>query len=457
MTSPDRQERILAGKLDLLFRGHIAVPGNMVVALVVALLLRDSHPIWFLASWYGVTVAVGVARLYLHRAFQKAERADRCNICWAIRFTIGTFGSGLLWGVLCGSLIVWHTTSSYVLLTFVAAGMTAGALATFAPYMPAYLAYAMPFTLPLAVASLVSDDPIIAGNGSLILLYFLVITATCHYSSRFVNRTVRLQVDNEILREHLHHTRRERDRARTEKWSALAQLSHELRTPLNAIMGFSEAMRDEVLGALGNRRYKEYASHIHTSGSHLLNLSNELLLLSQGESGTLTLKEESVAVGEIITALAGHKAEAAAKSGLRLTTKLQDGLPHLKADKDKLRRMLRNLLDNAIKFSPAGGAITLTATADQSGAVTLTVEDSGIGIQDGDITRALRPFGRVATALTDKGTGAGLGLPICQRIADMHGARLAITSTPGAGTTVTITFPPERSMPMEHATIAAVA
>lgn len=457
MASTDRRERVLAGKLDLLFRGHVAIPGNMAVALVVAFLLRQSHPIWFLAIWYVATIAVGLARLYLHRAFLKADRIGRCNSCWATRFTIGTFGSGLVWGTLCASLILWHTTSSYVLLTFVAAGMTAGALATFAPYMPAYLAYAMPFTFPLAVASLLSKDDIIAGNGILILLYFVVITLTCHYSSRFVNRTVELQVDNEILREHLRHTRHERDHARKEKWSTLAQLSHELRTPLNAIMGFSEAMRDEVLGLLGNSRYKEYASHIHESGRKLLNLANELLLLSQGESGILSLKEESVDVGEIIAVLTRHESEAAAKAGLRLVTCLEDGLPHLKADHDKLRRMLRNLLDNAIKFSPAGGAITIAASTNLDGAVVLRVEDTGIGIEAEDVPRAMRPFGRVATALTNVGPGAGLGLPICQRIAERHGATLVITSTPGAGTAVTITFPPERSLPAATTAIAAVA
>ncbi|MDR3526114.1 MAG: HAMP domain-containing sensor histidine kinase [Rhizomicrobium sp.] len=456
MTGGDRQERVLAGKLDLLFRGHVAVPGNMLVALVVAVLLRQSHPIWFLVCWMIATVSVGIARLFLHRAFQKAASSQRCNSCWAVRFTIGTFASGMIWGTLCGSLIVWHSAASYVLLTFVCAGMTAGALATFAPYMPAYLAYATPFILPLSVVSLLSKDDVVAANGALVLLYFVVVTLICRYSSRFVNHTVKLQVDNEILRENLRSTRRERNRARTEKWSTLAQLSHELRTPLNAIMGFSEAMREEVMGPLGNRRYKEYASHIHTSGSRLLNLTNELMLLSQGESGTLTLREESVDVAEIIVALCAHKTEAAAKAGLHLSTRIADNLPHLNADRDKLRRMLRNLVDNAIKFSPAGGAITLAACCDKTGALVLSVQDTGIGIESDDIEQALQPFGRVATALTNNESGAGLGLPICQRLAELHGAKLAIASTRGEGTTVSISFPMERSLAIPQA-IAAVA
>jgi signal transduction histidine kinase len=455
MTGSDRQDRILAGKLDLLFRSHVTVFGNWAVALIVAFLLRQSHPEWFLLTWLAATAAVGMARLYLNRIFRRTDQSRRCNLCWARRFAVGTFASGVLWGTLCASLILWHTTASYVLLTFVCAGMTAGALATFAPYMPSYFAYAAPFILPLSVAHLVSRDDFVVGNGVLILLYFGVVTFTCRYLSRFVTRAVTLKVDNEILQENLAVTRRERDHARSEKWSALAQLSHELRTPLNAIMGFSEAMRDEVMGALGNRRYKDYAGHIHTSGRALLNLTDELLLLSQGENGTLSLKEDSVDVGEIITGLIAHKAEAAAKAGQRLVTSIEDGLPLLKADRDKLRRMLRNLLDNAIRYTPAGGAITLAAASSPDGGLLITVQDSGIGIDASDIDRALRPFGRISTALTNTGAGVGLGLPICQRLAELHGATLAITSTPSVGTAVTITFPPHRSLAV--AKIAAVA
>ena len=453
----DREERILAGKLDLLFRGHIAVPGNMLAALVVAFLLRQSYPSRFLIAWLAATAFVGASRLLLHRAFRNASAERACHRCWAQRFTIGTFCSGALWGTLCGGLALWGTHRGFVLLSFVAGGMTAGALATFAPYMPAYLAYAAPFILPLSVASLLNPDEVIAGNGILILFYFAVVTLTCRYSSRFVNSTVELQVDNEILRGHLRSTRRERDRARTEKWSTLAQLSHELRTPLNAIMGFSEAMRDEVLGVLGNRRYKDYASHIHASGRQLLRLSDELMLISQGESGAMALKEEVVNTAELIASLVAQKSEAAEKAGLRLSHRIASALPCLKSDRDKCRTMLRHLLENALKFTPAGGQIAVVAIECPDGAVSIAVEDSGIGIEAADIPRALRPFGRVATALTHTVSGAGLGLPIAARIAELHGAKFSLHSTPGQGTRVVIVFPAERSLSPKAGNAVAAA
>jgi len=457
LVATDREERILAGKIDLLFRGHLAVPGNMAVAVLVAFFLRDSFPVWFLIPWLAATFLAGLTRLYLHRRYLKASREKPCGICWARLFTLGTLSSGLLWGTLCGCLVFWGTTKGFVLLTFVSAGMTAGALATFSPFMPAYLAYAAPFTLSLAIAGLLSPDPVIASDGVLVLLYFIVITATCRYFSRFVERTVELQVDNEILRGHLRKTRHERDHARTEKWSTLAQLSHELRTPLNAIMGFSEAMRDEVLGALGNRRYRDYASHIHTSGKQLLNLSDELLTISQGESGSLVLKEEAVGLGQMITALVEHKTEAAEKAGLSLSSRIAPDLPQLKADRSKLRQMLRYILDNALKFTPAGGSVSVAAEMASDRTIVLSIEDTGIGIDKADIPRALRPFGRIATPLTNSAGGVGLGLPIAVRLAELHGATLRLDSVPDCGTRVIISFPPERALASEQSSAIAAA
>ncbi|WP_344185378.1 HAMP domain-containing sensor histidine kinase, partial [Microbacterium flavum] len=199
-------------------------------------------------------------------------------------------------------------------------------------------------------------------------------------------------------------------------------------------MGFSEAMREEVLGALGNRRYKDYASHIHASGRRLLTLADELMLISQGEAGSLSLREEPVDVGEMVSSLLAYKKTAAEKAGLTLASYIASGLPKLNADKAKLRQMLRHLVDNAIKFTPAGGSVSLAVVLDSEGGMEITVEDTGIGIDAKNLARVLRPFARVATPLTDNTGGAGLGLPIVARLAELHDAKLNMTSEPGQGT-----------------------
>lgn len=453
-----RSERILAEKLDLLHRNSTAASTNIIIGAIVCALLWDAYPHLLLLCWFAVATAVSSVRIYLQRRFLALKATERCTACAAMQFAIGSVCSGSLWGVLCLGLPVWGDTGDYHLMILTGAGMTAGAVATISVYYPAYLGYTASFILPLALVCLVQPNPELQGVGVMMLIYLTAISLTARFTNRFINRTMELSVDNQILRASLDATRIERDAARTDKWSTLAQLSHELRTPLNAIIGFTEAMRDEIFGSLGHRRYKEYTDHILASGKNLLTLTNEMLLLSQGESGALVLKESDIDVTDLARALIETKAPVAAKAGLILGAKIDGDLPLLHADKIKLRQMLVNLVDNAIKFTPAGGFVTVSAEL-QGGSVVFSVRDSGIGMSQEQIPQALSPFGRVATALTNSGPGAGLGLPICNRLAELHGATLTIESSPGEGTNCCISFPPERTVagPSSHGTASAAA
>ncbi|MEE9251044.1 MAG: PAS domain S-box protein, partial [Alphaproteobacteria bacterium] len=148
------------------------------------------------------------------------------------------------------------------------------------------------------------------------------------------------------------------DRAKSE---FLAAMSHELRTPLNAVIGFSEIIKDETFGPVGSVRYRDYASDIHESGHHLLNLINDILDLSKIESGKDELHEDKIEIPEIVRSvvkLVGHRAE---QGGIKLELELQDPLPALRADERKLKQILVNLLSNAIKFTDAGGEVALWA------------------------------------------------------------------------------------------------
>lgn len=440
-----RSERILAEKLDLLYRNSTAAATNVIIGAIVVSLLWDAFAHTVLIGWMAVTTAVSGTRIFLQRRFLADAPTERCTSCAAKQFAMGSGISGGLWGLLCLGLPLWGDTGDYHLLILTGAGMTAGAVATISVYYPAYLAYTAGFGIPLVSVALTQPNVELQGVGMMMLIYFTAISLTARYTNRFINRTMELSVDNQILRASLDAARVERDAARVDKWSTLAQLSHELRTPLNAIIGFTEAMRDEIFGSLGHRRYKEYTDHILSSGKNLLALTNEMLLLSHGESGSLVLKESDVDVTALARALVEAKAPLAANAGLVLGAKIDGDLPYLRADKMKLRQMLGNLIDNAIKFTPAGGFVTLTAELHDS-AVVLSVRDSGIGMSQDQIPRALTPFGRIATALTNTAAGAGLGLPICNRLAELHGAKLTIESGPGEGTICTITFPAERSV-----------
>ncbi len=242
----------------------------------------------------------------------------------------------------------------------------------------------------------------------------------------------------------LRRARDESELANRSKTEFLANMSHELRTPLNAIIGFSEIMRDELLGALGDRRYAQYAADIHGSGAHLLEIINDILDLSKIEAGKHELIEETVELPAIVRSCVMFLSERASGGGVELVQRLPDDLPSLRADPRKIKQILLNLLSNAVKFTAAGGTVTVAAARDASGGITLEVADTGIGIDPADFAKVLAPFGQVDSGLGRKYEGTGLGLPLARAFAELHGGSLVLASRPGVGTQVTVQVPPSR-------------
>ena len=231
------------------------------------------------------------------------------------------------------------------------------------------------------------------------------------------------------------------------KTDFLANISHELRTPLNAIIGFSEVMRDGLFGPIENPRYREYLSDIHGSGTHLLCLINDILDVAKAESGKMELLEEDIAVERTIESCVRLVQERAAQAKISIEVARQGNLPPLRADHRKLRQIVLNLLSNSIKFTPEGGRVTVTASADLKRGLVLTVVDTGIGIATEHIPKALAPFGQVDSSLSRKHNGTGLGLPLSKALAEAHGGTLVLDSRVGKGTRVAVTFPASRLRP----------
>ena len=222
-------------------------------------------------------------------------------------------------------------------------------------------------------------------------------------------------------------------------------MSHELRTPLNAIIGFSEIIKNEILGSIGNERYREYAGDIHESGEHLLGLINDVLDLSKVESGNAELHEEDVSVSDIMESCLRLMRERARKGGVDLESEIARGAAlALRADARMLKQILVNLLSNAVKFTPAGGKVLIKAWHNPQSGYVLQVVDTGIGIALHDIPKALSRFGQVDSELARKYEGSGLGLPLTKALVELHGGYLDLQSEVGAGTTVTVRFPEER-------------
>ncbi|MCR6632284.1 MAG: ATP-binding protein [Magnetospirillum sp.] len=224
----------------------------------------------------------------------------------------------------------------------------------------------------------------------------------------------------------------------------LANMSHELRTPLNAIIGFSE-LAETLMDEREHDRFGSYMSNITESAHHLLRVINDILDVSRIEVGKVTLREEEVDVADVIQAamrLAGHVAGAKKQS---LALSMADRFPRLHADERLLKQTLLNIISNATKFTPEGGHVAVAARV-QDGAITIVIEDDGVGIAPQDIPLVLQPFGQVENTLSPKHEGTGLGLPLAKGFMELHGGTLALESEVGKGTRVTLIFPPDRTV-----------
>jgi PAS domain S-box-containing protein len=236
------------------------------------------------------------------------------------------------------------------------------------------------------------------------------------------------------------------ERSNRSRANFLANMSHELRTPLNAIIGFSEMISGEVLDPVEVPKYREYAQDIQSSATHLLAIIGDILDLSKIEAGRITLHETEVDVAATIEAVCAEQADRAVANDIALVREVAATLPLLRADAQRLRQVLHNVLSNALKFTPPGGRVTVAANAAADGALQIYISDSGIGMDEEEIPVALTHFGQIEQSLTRSHEGTGLGLPLSVAFLGMHGAHIDISSRKGQGTTVAIMFPAERSV-----------
>jgi signal transduction histidine kinase len=291
--------------------------------------------------------------------------------------------------------------------------------------------------------------------------------------------TARMQAQEE-LRE----AKEQAEAASRVKSEFLATMTHELRTPLSAIIGFSELIRDQPFGGAG-AQYAEYAREINASGHQLLAVINDVLELSKIEAGRYELSDEPVDLGEVLRSSHAPLISRAAEAQVRLICAAEPGgepgratggpskgpsgggppagspegspegpregsparLPEatiVRADPRAVRQVVQNVLDNAVKFTPAGGTVTACIEATGGGDLAVVVTDTGIGIDPMALRHLFEPFRQADSSITRRFGGSGLGLAISRRLMLLHGGMLTVDSTPGKGTDVRIIFPRQR-------------
>jgi signal transduction histidine kinase len=259
-----------------------------------------------------------------------------------------------------------------------------------------------------------------------------------------IEQRLRAKVPPQQAEAHLRDQRDDAEARNRAKSDFVAKVTHEMRNPLNAIIGFSEIMQQKHFGPLGDRRYEGYVDDVLFSARHLLSLVNDLLDLAAIEAGKFRIAFDSVALAGVIDDCARLLKPQAADLGIELKTAVPANLPPVSADARALRQVMLNLMSNAIKFTPKGGEVFVSAGQDGDGGIVIGVRDTGVGMTPNEIQLALEPFGQVDGALQRDRKGTGLGLPLAKALAEANKAQFRISSEPDRGTIAELVFAPSR-------------
>ena len=425
-----------------------------ILAIVVAVtMLSWGNPRQLFLWLATIFISEGIL-LALCRMFRKQPRETVDLYQWQRNLAAAEFLYGVCWAAIAFTEFHHNNEAAYFFLFAALTVVTAIRMLFAASVMPILHAGTAPVTGALALRFLMTGDAfywLMAVVAIGIHFYFIFLVKNLQ---RTALSMLDYRAEKDRLIEELGQAKTASDEARIKAEAAnlakskfLANMSHELRTPLNAIMGFSEMIKDEVLGPVGNATYKSYANDIHESGNHLLKLINEILDLSRIEAGRYELSEKVLDFGNIpLETIRILRLDAQAKK-LRVVTDFKPEMLRVFADERALRQICLNLISNAIKFTPESGVIAVRTGILPGGEAFLAVRDNGPGIPEEEIARVLSAFGQGSLALKMRDGGTGLGLPIVTGLAELHGGRFELRSKVGVGTEASVILPKTRVVP----------
>jgi len=426
----------------------------LLIAIVATAGLLWSTPD-VIGIWAVVVLITHIGMVLLCRRYVSLPAAKISIKVWTRRFVAAEFIGSLVWAsVLLLMPAAATDVAGLEVFQFATMLIVVSVITSIASTVPAAaVAGTVPITLTLAATYVLRGDFlfIVLSIMALGAQFFFLILASRLYSATLAMLEYRAEKDLLIAelgtaKSISDESRRRAEEANLAKSRFLATMSHELRTPLNAILGFSEIIKNEVLGPIGNESYKDYLNDIHASGQHLLNLINEILDLSRIEAGRYELNEEPINLVEVVEECRHIMQLKAKAKGIIMTENCARGMPRLWADDRAVRQITLNLLSNAIKFTPLSGEITIRVGQVPGGGQFLSIRDNGPGIPPDEIPIVLSSFGQGSIAIKSAERGAGLGLPIVQALMQTHDGTFELKSKLRDGTEAIATFPQQRVM-----------
>lgn len=341
-------------------------------------------------------------------------------------------------------------TQVFTLLIF--ATLTISQTVQQSPHFKTFIAALLPVTLAFTLFFVFQETPFQQALGALCLVYSLWLTSVGHRLNKYVSNMLKrneeveaAQADSREAHRNALLLKQEAENASRTKSNFMAMMSHELRTPLNAILGFSEIIQHQLFGP-HNDRYSEYAADIHSSGTHLLQLINEILDIQKVEAGKREYHPELFSVGELLNECIALEQFSAQSAEVELHLKLR-GIIHITADRLSIKQVVLNLMSNALRHTQPGGSLTVSARIDtgtdtDTDTVALIVEDTGCGINMQSVDKIFEPFVKGDGNAYQSTTGrSGLGLYITKQLVSAHHGDIAVKSEVGKGTCITITLP----------------
>ncbi|HYM02876.1 MAG TPA: ATP-binding protein [Stellaceae bacterium] len=435
-------ERLRAAELRILLSSPLPLIGALITS-AFALAVVAAHIDRALVIGWALSMLAAIAlRFGLWWRMRPLANDDGAALRWALPAALILGLSGALWGVF-GTVFFFPIDveiRGIVLLLF--ASMLASGTIFYSAYLPGHATYVLGCALPLAVASFMHGTPTAQLFGCTIFAYIALILRAAYAFNRRIRRTIKLQLENEVLIDRLRKAKDAAEEANKTKSQFLASMSHELRTPLNAVIGYSEILLEDA-EAEGHQERMADLRRINGAGRHLLSLVNDVLDLSKIEAGKMDVDAAPIDLAGFIDDVAATCLTLVERNRNTLDVRHGRGLGAIVGDATKLRQVLLNLLSNAAKFTKSG-RITVAANRTRRGAsewISIAVHDTGIGIDKDVLAKLFTNFTQADATTASTYGGTGLGLALSRKLSRLMGGEITAESELHRGSCFTLWLP----------------